>query len=1216
MKKRLLFLLTCLTLLTGVAMAKTVKGVVIDASDKEPVIGASVLVKGTAIGTSTNIDGEFTINNVPDNATTLVVSYVGMNTAEVAITAGEMKIELTSSTQDLDEVVVVAYGAQKKSSITGAISQVKSEDLEKRPVTSVGEALEGSTPGITVTASYGSPGEDPTIRIRGIGTVNGSSSPLYVIDGVPFGGNLSDINMDDIESMSVLKDAASAALYGNRASNGVILITTKKSKSERITFNFKTNQGWYERALPEYERTNARQFMEVEYQNYANAWVYDTAKTGGSAYFGNSQAPEIFNHVNSSIIEDNLFFNIFNKADDALFNPNGTMVADASILPEVAGDLDWFDQATRKGYRSEYVFSGQGATDKSDYYFSLSYLDENGYMKDSGFNRLTGRTAVNIRPTSWLRSGISLQASHQKFQNTSNGVGDGSSSYNNPFNFCRYIAPIYPVHTHYVQTGTIYNAQGEALNVERGQFVLDAEGNHVYDPGSYLAYTANGKVNSIPTRNQNVDRNVIWESQLNNSRTIRNTLNGTGYLDIILPYGLTATVKGNLNTRNSDYYSYNNAIIGDSQGSITLQGKVIGRDGSLSKTLYTYKNWTLQEQLRWNYSFDNGKHVVEALVGHENYSYRYDYSYVSKENQAFPNVYALSNFAKMNSASGYKNAYRTESYLGRVQYAYNDRYNVEASFRRDASSRFSPDSRWGNFGSVGANWVFSNEEFFKKFNWLNSGKLRADWGQVGNDAGSDYYSYYKLFGATTENSLPAYLLTQNPAPFLKWETGQSWGIALEGRLFDRLNLSIEYYDKVNKDLIFNVYAPSSAGSEDTGSTYSTTPANIGSIANRGWEISFDVDVWKNKDWTFNVGANISTLTNKVTKLPEQNKKVSTYPINPSGVDYPRAEVPVGILSGNYFIKEGGSRYDWYTYHWAGVDEMDGRSLYEANLTDYYVTLPDGSQLGGKQALDVEGKPVFDANGNPVQGGTELTPANYRYINGKYYVVNNTYAEKAFRGKALPTAQGSFSGSIRWKNLNVSAMFTYSIGGKLYDSVYASLMSVGEKPANFSTDILNSWKPSLESDALIAAYDEAYDMAYNEAYDAAIAAGKSASAAKTAATNAAYIGANAAIDSPTRINSKINNEINYINNTQNTGASDRWLISRSYLQLKNINVSYTIPRNLTKKIDLQAVRLSFSAENVHMWSARKGMNPMMSIGGGQSNYLVPSRVFTFGLNVTI
>ncbi|MDE6073433.1 MAG: SusC/RagA family TonB-linked outer membrane protein, partial [Muribaculaceae bacterium] len=714
--------------------------------------------------------------------------------------------------------------------------QVKSEDLEKRPVTSVGEALEGSTPGITVTGNYGSPGSSPTIRIRGVGTVNGSTSPLLVIDGVPFGGNLTDISMDDIESMSVLKDAASAALYGNRASNGVILITTKKSKTERVTFNFKTNQGWYERALPEYDRTNAKQFMEVEYQNFANAYVYNNPEKRGDQ-------KAIYDYVNEVLVSENLYFNPFNAADNQLFNLDGTMVNGVEILPEVAGDLDWFDQATRKGYRQEYVFSGQGATDKSDYYFSLSYLDEKGYMKDSSFNRITGRTAVNMRPSKWFRTGLSLQVSHQKYQNTSNGVGDGSSSFNNPFMFCRYIAPIYPVHKHYVDSGTIYNAEGDAMNVERGQYLLD-NGEPVFDNGSYIIYDKEGYRQEIATRNQYADRHVIWESQLNNSRSIRNTMNATAYADFILPYGFTATVKGNLSTRNTDGFDYSNATIGDAKGVLNADGSITGRNGALSKTLYTYKTWSAQEQLRWNKDYDNGTHVIEVLVGHENYSNHYDYTYTAKSNQAFANRYALSNFSEMSSISGYRSAYHTESYLARVQYAYNDRYNVEASFRRDASSRFAKDVRWGNFGSVGANWVFSNEDFFRKFRWLNNGKLRADWGQVGNDSGSGYYAYYALFGSWTENSNPAYVMSQNPAMDLKWETGESWGIALETRLFNRLNFSIEYYNKVNKDLIFDVYAPSSAGSASTTSQYSKTTMNIGSIANRGWEIAFDVDVYK------------------------------------------------------------------------------------------------------------------------------------------------------------------------------------------------------------------------------------------------------------------------------------------------------------------------------------------------------------------------------------
>lgn len=1199
MKRFLFFLLACLFLTTGAALAKNVRGKVIDASDKEPIIGASIFVKSTKQGTITDINGKFSLD-VPDDVKTILVSFVGMITREVAITPGEMIIELTPDNQTLDEVVVVAYGTQKKSSITGAITQVKSDELLKRPVSSVTSALEGSTPGITVTANYGSPGSDPTVLIRGIGTVNGSTTPLYVIDGVPYGGNISDLNMDDIETMSILKDAASAALYGNRASNGVILITTKKSKGERVQFNFKTNQGWYERAIPEYERTNPYQFMEVEYQNAANVFVYG----GGDP----SDKQAIYDNVNSTLIPERLYLNIFNKPDDELFTLDGKMASDATVLSGYADDLDWFDQATRKGYRQEYQFSGSGATNKSDYYFSLSYLDENGYMKDSGFNRLTGYLSVNIKPSKWFRAGMSLNATHQKFQNTSNGVGDGSTSYNNPFYYCRYMAPIYPVHLHYAETGTIYDSAGNALSVNKGDYILDGAGNTQWDGGSYIVYDNEGNQVEVVTRNQNRDRHIIWETELNDSRTIRNTLNGIGYFDIVLPYGLTATVKGNINTRNSDYYSYSNAEIGDARGTIAADGSMSGRNGALNKTLYTRKNWTLQEQLRWNMTF-NSKHTIEALLGHENYSYRYDYTYASKSNEAFPNKYALSNFSEMVGISGYKSRYRTESYLARVQYGYDARYNVEASFRRDGSSRFAKDHRWGNFGSIGVNWVFSNEAFMQKYKWLNEGKLRASWGQVGNDAGSDYYAYYSLYGSYTQNSKPAYVANQNPASDLHWETGESWGVALESRLFNRLNLTVEYFDKRNKDLIFSVYAPSSAGSVSTGSTTSTTDKNIGTISNRGWEISADFDLLKNKDWTINIGANLTTIKNKIITLPEQNKKKTVYGIDPSGQLGARGDIPVGITSGSYLISEGKSRYEYYTYHWAGVDEMDGQSLYEANLYDYYVVLPDGSQLGGKQKISEEGELMWDSDGNPVQGAAELTPENYRLIDGKYYVRKTTYAQKRWAGSALPTAYGSFSANIRWKNLNVSAMFTYSLGGKIYDSPYASLMTTSATTSNYHIDLYkNAWQINDKSTTMLTTYNQAY----SNAYDAAIAAGKSESDAKYAA----YYAANSAVDGAGRVNPNINPEINNLTSTDNNASSDRWLVSRNYLCFKNLNVSYTLPKRWTEKVNLSMVRILFSAENLCLWSARKGMNPMMGIGGGQSNYLVPARVFTFGINVNI
>ncbi|MDE6081835.1 MAG: SusC/RagA family TonB-linked outer membrane protein, partial [Muribaculaceae bacterium] len=564
MKQRILFFLVCIGLFAGSAYARTVKGTVIEAATDEPIVGASVFVKGTQVGASTDIDGNFSLN-VPDNAKTLSVTYIGMVPQEVAI-ADNMTIRLESQASNLDEVVVVAYGTQKKSSVTGAISQVSSAEIEMRPVSSVASALEGTTSGITVSGAYGAPGESPTIRIRGIGSVNNGTEPLYVIDGVPFGGNISDLSPDDIESMSVLKDASSVALYGSRAGNGVILITTKKAKQDRISFTFKTNQGVYQRGISEYDRVNDRQFMNVEYTNMVNNYLMTKGLDRSAENITAARQ-----YASENLISSRLFTNIYNQKDTELF-VNGVLRDDAMIKGTYGEDLDWYDQAIKNGYRAEYVFSGSGATERSDYYFSVNYLDENGYLENSGFNRFSGRASVNIKPVKWLKTGLNLNATHQKLQN-SKGVGDDNSSYINPFYFCRYMSPIYPVHLHDPATGA---------------YLLDESGNRIYD-------IANNTVDGEPltTRNQNADRHIIYETSLNSNNTIRNTMNGIAYADIMLPYGITASIKGNLNTRNSENTEMKSKLIGDSKGT-----------GSISKTVYNYKNWTFQQQLRWVYTFN------------------------------------------------------------------------------------------------------------------------------------------------------------------------------------------------------------------------------------------------------------------------------------------------------------------------------------------------------------------------------------------------------------------------------------------------------------------------------------------------------------------------------------------------------------------------------------------------------------------------------------
>lgn len=1067
----------------GKALAQsTVSGTVFSSEDDSPIIGASIKIQGTKMGAATDIDGKFRLENVKKGAT-LVVTYIGMQTKTVK--AGEnMKIYLTSDSKSLDEVVVqVAYGAAKKSTLTGAVTQVDSKQIEVRPVSSVTSALEGTTSGVQINSTYGQPGEEPSIRIRGFGTVNGSATPLYVLDGVPFGGNISDLNSNDIESITVLKDAASCALYGNHASNGVILITTKRGKGEKMAFNLKVNQGTYSRGIKEYKMLNAKEFMETSWLNLRNSRI----SAGDDQATANAYASK-------NLINDELYLNIYNKADDQLFDANGKLVSDAQILDGYADDLDWYDNAIRDGYRQEYNFSGSQASAKSDYYFSVGYLNEKGYVTNSDFDRLTGRAAMNFRPKKWFNTGFTISGSHQKTNFTN---GNGSASYTNAFMFCRNIAPIYPVHLH--------NADGT--------YQLDSFGNKQYDSGSYT--DENG--NPVLTRNQYQDRHVIWENELNENKSFRNTIQSSAYMDLKFLNDFTFTVKGELNVRNNENRTYNSALIGDGKGN----------NGRTSRSIYRYKNYTFQQQLNWNHTF--GNHTVGVLLGHENYSYFYDYTYIYKTNQTFAGQDNLDNFTNLTNGSGYSNRYRTESYLGRVRYDYQEKYNVEASFRRDGSSRFAKESRWGNFGSIGASWVVTKEDFMKPITWVNNLKLRADYGLVGNDAGAGYYSYMALYDSKQNHNTGAYYLSQLANTKLKWETGASFGIGVDARLFNRWNISAEYFDKRNKDLLFNVYLPLSAGATSSSSAEATITENMGTISNRGFEINTDVDIFKNKDWTVNLSANASFIKNKIVELPEQDKD--------------------GIISGIYKIAEGKSRYEFFTYTYVGVDQMTGNSLYKANLENYHVTTADGQTVG-------------NADGNDIS-------KYVTQIGNEYYVNNTSYALKEYHGSAIPKVYGSFAPSVRYKDLSLSLMFTYSIGGKVYDAVYSSLMSTGTTPSNYHKDILKSWSeiPSGMTE-----------------------------------------------DSQDRIWYGGIPQINSSMTSTNNATSSRWLTDASYLVLKNINMSYSLPKAWVNALTLESIRLNLSCENAFTCTKRRGMNPQQSFNGYQYNYLVTPRVFTIGVDV--
>ena len=946
MEKRIKMLFACLFLFVGMAMAQTkVSGTVLSYEDNEPIVGAAVRVVGTNTGAVTDVNGKFTIT-CPAGKNTLSISYVGMESIEVSARAN-MRILLKNDAQNLDEIVVVAYGTAKKQSITGAVSSIDAKEIDKRIATSVTGALEGAAPGVQVNNTYGEPGAEPTIRIRGIGSINGSNTPLYVVDGVIYSGNISDLNSNDIQSISVLKDAASSALYGNRAAAGVVIITTKAGRStSNSSISLKVNHGFYGRGLKEYDRLGVKDWMETSWDAMKHY-----AMTGSLGLNESEAAQYATEHLATDVIQNN----IFNADPTQLFDANGNLTA--SVKPGYT-DLDWEDNVERTGNRQEYNLDGNYTSDKVSVYSSIGYLKENGYIVGSDFERYTGRVNTTFTPNKWITSGLNVNASISKRHFNDNASG---SYYSNPFYVARYMAPVYPYYMH--------NDDGSILYDEFNQPVYDTT-------SPYLD-----------------NRNITYEIRKDKDESRRNVIDATAFATINLPYDFSLTVKGNMSRRTNNRTSYNNPEIGDGATN----------NGRLSAYNYEYNNYTMQELLNWGH--DYGLHHVDVLLGHENFHYESKVNYGMNTNMAVDDLFVMSNFLTNSYFAGYDNEYATESYLSRVRYNFDQKYFFDASWRRDGSSRFHKDNRWGNFFSLGASWNAKKENFLKDVKWIDQSRLRVSYGEVGNDAGVSYYAYQALYYIDKNGGNPALMKQSLAANEIKWETTQTFDIALEGRLFDRLNYSIGYFDKRSKDLLFAVRLPLSAGSypynEDDYNM--TIYKNIGTISNRGWEIAFDYDIFKGKKFSWNVGIDATFLSNKIIKLPDGNN----------------------ILSGLHNYTEGRSLYDFYTYHFVGVDQMTGNSLY---------------------TLDPEKEEAAAAAGELVE------------INGVKYTNDTAYGLRDFHDTALPTVYGSFHTNLSWNGLSASFLFTYSLGGKTYDGSYQSLMSTNAMSSGSAIhkDALKAW----------------------------------------------------------------------------------------------------------------------------------------------------------------
>ena len=854
-------MVSLLLMSVGIAAAQTlsVSGTVVSERDGYPIAGAYVVVNGTTLGTITNDKGEFTIENVPADAKEVIVTFLGMTTVSAPVQTDPLKISMHDDTTYLDETIVVAYGTADKKSFTGSAEVIKAEKLEKRTVANVTKALDGLSTGVITTSGSGQPGAGASVVIRGFGSLNASTSPLYVVDGVPYDGSISAINPSDIESMTIIKDASAGALYGARGANGVVMITTKKGKEGSLNVQFKGSWSIASRAIARYEVMDSYQWTENLYSIYAR----DAFNAG---YVGDDiHAYAVAQMVDGvdGIFGDNGMYNPFTRELSDLIDPETGKIKEGTGLK---WNEDWLDESTAKNpLRQEYVLSVGGGSSKSKYMFSLGYLDQEGLIKSTSFRRFSARANVDTQVKEWFKTGLNVNMANNTTNSTMLGTSASSSTtYSNVFYSCANMAPIFPVY----------------LKDEEGKTVIE-DGKKAYDWGPSRPAGANAGWH--PIANLEEDKYI----------GVSDNLSGRTYVDLgNLKHGPIQGLKLSANfgfdyvgSRSTTYY---NPEFGNGA---SINGYLADETGR------TF-SYTFNQLLTYDRKF--GEHSVNILAGHEFYSYNYKYLGAEKKGSAGDDLFELDGFVTNSGIGGYSTDYRVNSWLTRFNYGYADKYYASASYRRDASSRFHEANRWGDFWSVGASWRISQEEFLKNVSWIDNITLKASYGVQGNDSIGSLYAWQQLYSLSYPNTgMGGALISKLETKDLRWEKNNNLNVGLEASLFNRLNVSVEYYNKITEDMLMSYPMAVSLG-------FSGYNKNIGSMKNSGLEFTLSGDIFAKEDFVWNMTLMGSTVNNKVLKLTEDGKP---------------------IKSTNMIIEEGSPINSFYLVRSAGVNPANGDKLY-------------------------------------------------------------------------------------------------------------------------------------------------------------------------------------------------------------------------------------------------------------------------------------------------
>jgi len=804
MKKKYGILTLLLALLVQITFAqeKTVTGIVSD--ETGPIPGVTVLIKGTKTGTQTDFDGNYSLKAATGNV--LVFSFVGLQTIEKTVgTSNTINVIMQESSEALEEIVIVGYGTSTKQAFTGSAITVKSENLEVKSVTNVVNALAGEVSGVQVINTSGQPGSTPTVRIRGIGSVNGNRSPLYVVDGVPFSGNINSISPSDIKTTTVLKDATATAIYGSRGANGVILITTKTGGSGESTLEVSYKTGFNYSLLP---RNNVikspEQFIELTWEGLYNKGVA-TGEADPNAYAN-------ANLFAGSGIDSH--YNLWDVPGDELIDPSTGLVkssAQRTYDPE-----NWEDYGFQTSMRNEGTISMSGGDEKTKYFSSFGYLNDIGYIINSDYTRYTSRLNLTHEVKPWLSASANI--GYTLSETNDNGQSEDSGSI---FWFVDNIPSIYPL------------------------FLRDASGTIVEDPvfgGNQYDYGFNGRGFGLGT-------NSVADATFDQSRSKRNELNGNFSFDVTFTDKFSFETRFGLQYYNDKYHSLNNPFYGSAAGQ---GGSIYKQDNEL----FVY-NWL--NLFRYKNTF--GDHSLEVLAAQESNSWERNITYISKSKAVHPTIAELDNFIIVSSPPGsYTDEATLESYFGQVNYNYQDKYFFSGSVRRDGSSRFVGDNKWDTFGSAGFSWILSKESFMGNQDIFDFLKYKISYGLVGEQAGVGLYPGYNLYSSSNLNDNISITEAQIGNPDLTWETSKMFQTGVEMSFLDIFKLDVDYYVKNTDNLLFDRRVGPSVG-------YALITVNDGQLRNSGLEFNLTANVINQEDYKFDINLNGAFNKNELTKMP-------------------------------------------------------------------------------------------------------------------------------------------------------------------------------------------------------------------------------------------------------------------------------------------------------------------------------------------------------------